>query len=225
MVELGLTARSDASWFWRRRTTDVRGWEGNEPAEQYMLAYMIRVVQLAAGDDWIPSRIKLESPASGWGGATARFSGARIEFDQPALEIELSPPLLQLPIRAEDFGCALSPDEEDPLPVDFEGSLRYVVRPLVAGYRPSLEQISELVGRSPRTIRRWLAQAGTSWRQILDDVLFGIATDRLADERLSIVEVASELGYSSQAHFTRSFSRRAGIPPSTYRTQRLIADS
>ena len=33
----------------------------------------------------------------------------------------------------------------------------------------------------------------------------------------SIAEIASDAGYSSQAHFTRAFRRHTGVPPGTYR--------
>jgi AraC-like DNA-binding protein len=225
MVELGLTTRGDTAWFWRRRTTDVRGWQGGEAAEQYMLAFMIRLVRLVAGDLWIPSRLKLESPASGWGGTAERFVGSRIEFSQAVLAIGIPRALLCLPIRREDFGTLPLEHHDEPAATSFEGSLRQVVRPLIAWQRPTLEHVSGLVGRSPRTLRRSLAAAGTSWRDLLDDLIFAKATKRLASGRKSISEVAYELGFSSPAHFSRSFSRRAGVPPSVYRSQRQIPAS
>ena len=85
MNQLGLTLDGPVAWFWRRRVADVRGWPGNEPAEQYTLSFMLEVIRAAGGPDWLPGRLKLECAPSGWAAATSRVPGVRIEYDQPLL--------------------------------------------------------------------------------------------------------------------------------------------
>jgi AraC-like DNA-binding protein len=38
----------------------------------------------------------------------------------------------------------------------------------------------------------------------------------LAEHRLSLVEIANELGFSDQSHFTRTFHTVVGVTPSQY---------
>jgi AraC-like DNA-binding protein len=72
---------------------------------------------------------------------------------------------------------------------------------------------------SPRSLRRRLAEDGTSWRKLVADLLFERACTRLRDDGGSVREIAEELGYSEASHFTRSFRRMAGISPSAYRRE------
>ena len=74
----------------------------------------------------------------------------------------------------------------------------------------SHELAAELAEVSPRTLRRRLAEEGTSFREILERILFEAAEERLREPTLSLAEISAELGYANQAGFTRS-----GIPRSS----------
>lgn len=217
MIRLGLDVGDPVAWFWRRRVAEAARWEGNEPAEQYMISNMLKVIRTAAGPDWLPERLKLESPPSGWGAATTAFPGVRIEYGQPLLAVAIPIPLLSLP------ACVgIPPDcrsNSEPAPADFQGSLREVLRPWIATPLLSQDLAGEILGMSPRSLRRRLGEEGVTWRDIVEDLTFAHATSRLRDGRASVREIAEELGYSDTAHFTRFFRRRAGVPPSAYRAQ------
>jgi len=90
---------------------------------------------------------------------------------------------------------------------------------LLPGGLPGQEIASELLWTTPRTLRRRLAEEGTSWRRIVNDLKFARAVARLQEGRSSVGEIAEELGYTDTAHFTRFFRRRAGIAPSAYRAE------
>jgi AraC-like DNA-binding protein len=49
----------------------------------------------------------------------------------------------------------------------------------------------------------------------------GQARKRLLEPTLTLTEIAAELGYADQAHFTRAFRRWTGESPSGYRRRRL----
>jgi AraC-like DNA-binding protein len=217
MNRLGLTMDGPVAWFWRRRVTDVRGWPGNEPAEQYTLSFMLEVIRAAAGPEWLPERLKLECSSSGWPAATSRLPGVRTQYDQPLLAVAIPAPLLSLPVSitalpAPGGGCA-------PPATDLQGSVRQVLEPWTAGGLPTQEIAAEMLGMTPRTLRRRLAEEGTSWRSVLSDLKFRRAVERLQADGISVREVAEELGYSDAAHFTRFFRHRAGVPPSAYRDE------
>jgi AraC-like DNA-binding protein len=217
MNELGLSLDGPVAWFWRRRVTDVRGWPGNEPAEQYTLSFMLEVIRAASGPDWLPERLKLECASSGWAAATSRLPGVRIEYDQPLLALAIPLPLLSIPVSIK----ALPPagGECEPPATDFQGSLRQVLKPWLVGGLPSQDIAAELLWTTPRTLRRRLADEGASWRTVVNDLKFERAVTRLQEGRSSVGEIAEELGYSGTAHFTRFFRRRAGTPPSAYREE------
>jgi AraC-like DNA-binding protein len=65
------------------------------------------------------------------------------------------------------------------------------------------ERFTQLLGVPPITYL-------TEWRMQL-------AAARLRDTPRSIGQIATELGYESEATFTRAFKRAAGIAPGKYR--------
>jgi AraC-like DNA-binding protein len=217
MNRLGLSADGPITWFWRRRVADVHDWDGSEPAEQYTLSFMLEVIRAAAGPAWLPDHLELESPPSGWGAATKRLHGIRVEYDQPMLAVGIPTPLLSLPVT-----ITIPPPvgrEGEPAAIDFRSSMRQVLQPWLAGCVPSQEVAAELLWTTPRTLRRRLAEEHTTWRDEIHDLIFEKAVRRLEEGRASVREIAEELGYRRPEHFTRFFRHRTGIPPSAYRAE------
>ena len=72
---------------------------------------------------------------------------------------------------------------------------------------------------SVRTFQRRLAEAGWTYKELLDDVRFAEARRAMArpDELLKVVAI--DVGFEEQASFTRAFRRWAGLPPREYRLQ------
>ena len=101
MNRMGLTVNESGAWFWRRRTTEVRGWVGNEPAEQYCLSYMLEVIRAAAGPQWQPTDLMLESCPSGWGAVSPALDGVRKQYREPQLAVAFPRRLLALPVSIQ----------------------------------------------------------------------------------------------------------------------------
>jgi AraC-like DNA-binding protein len=71
-----------------------------------------------------------------------------------------------------------------------------------------------------RTLRRRLADEGTTFQAILDEVRCRIATDYLVSTHLSTQEIAELLGFSEATNFRRAFLRWTQRSPTSYRKQR-----
>ena len=81
----------------------------------------------------------------------------------------------------------------------------------------SADVVAKALATSRRTLTRRLAEEGTSFRAILDDVRAEIARALLLDRTLSIADIAFFLQYSEPAAFHRSFRRWTGQTPQNYR--------
>jgi AraC-like DNA-binding protein len=217
MNELGLTVDGPVAWFWRRRLPDVRGWPGSELAEQCTLSFMLEVIRAAAGPNWLPERLKVECSPSGWSAATSGLPGVRFEHDQPLLALAIPVPLLSLPVSIT--ALSRTGGHLEAPATDFHGSLRQVLGPCLTGGLPSQEIAAEMLGTTPRTLRRRLAEESTSWQEVVNDLKFARAVARLQQGRHSVRELSEELGFSAPAHFTRFFRHRSGLPPSAYREE------
>ncbi|WP_192804784.1 AraC family transcriptional regulator ligand-binding domain-containing protein [Rhodococcus erythropolis] len=75
------------------------------------------------------------------------------------------------------------------------------------GFDEGLEAAARALFLSPRTLRRRLAEEGTSYRQIAEDVRRTIATDLLYKHRLSKAVVAERLGYRDASSLRRAARR------------------
>ena len=228
MVKMGLTMSGPTAWFWRLRVPDVRGWDGNEPAEQYTLSFMLEVIREAAGRDWLPPGLMVESPPRGWAAHSPGLAGIKKHHNQPLLAVAIPIPLLALPTAVLP-STAPGPSDEG-AGEDFQNSLRQVLRASLMGELPNQEIFAHTLGMSSRSLRRRLMAEGTTWREVVHGVMFERASQRLLTEGISVLEVSQELGFSDVAHFSRFFGNRTGVAPSRWRdhverAQNLIRNS
>jgi AraC-like DNA-binding protein len=94
-----------------------------------------------------------------------------------------------------------------------------VLEPWFENGLPDQETAAEMLWTTPRTLRRRLAAEHTTWHDVVNDLKFARAVERLREGRCSVGEIAEELGYRDAAHFTRFFRQRAGVPPTAYRDE------
>ncbi len=82
------------------------------------------------------------------------------------------------------------------------------------------ERIAREIGMSSRTMRRKLADEGSSYHQVLDECRMRQACFEFsARPELSIAQIALRLGYAEHSNFTRAFHRWSGTSPQNYRAQ------
>ncbi|MGC6328577.1 AraC-like transcriptional regulator QhpR [Rhizorhabdus sp. FW153] len=82
------------------------------------------------------------------------------------------------------------------------------------------ERIAREIGMSSRTMRRKLAEEGSSFQQVLDECRMRQAVfEFLTRPDLSIAQIALRLGYAEHSNFTRAFHRWSGESPHSYRAR------
>lgn len=218
LMDLGIDVGDDHVWFWRRRPRRVIGWPGDEEGQQYALASLTRAVRGGLGPDWLPPRIRLESATAPWAAHIPALTGCQIDLSAPVVAIAIPYALLD---RSNSWPNG--PQSADPptLPAAEEtlaGSLRQAISALLPAVYPSLEVAAEIAERTPRTLRRHLAEEETSWRKVLEQARLD-ACQRLLlrDPERPLIEIAADLRFSDQASLTRAFRRWTGETPSDYR--------
>ena len=90
---------------------------------------------------------------------------------------------------------------------------------LLDGY-PRIDWVAAKLGMTRRSLQRRLAERGTTFSRVLDDLLQEQSKRLLATGAMSITEIALRLGYADAAHFSRAFKRWTGAPPIAYRRAR-----
>jgi AraC-like DNA-binding protein len=77
----------------------------------------------------------------------------------------------------------------------------------------------------PRTLRRRLADEGTSFMQLREEACRGLACQLLEGTRMPANEIAAQIGYSNPSAFTRAFRRWTGIGPAQWRAAKRRTSS
>lgn len=80
-----------------------------------------------------------------------------------------------------------------------------------------IELVAGKLGVSVRMLYIRLKQNNTSFQKVFDDTRAELSKRYIQQNRLSIKEVAYQVGYSDYSNFSRSFKRWTGLTPSEYR--------
>lgn len=100
--------------------------------------------------------------------------------------------------------------------LDTRSFVRDHLTALPPGQAPSLAAMAGLLNTSERSLKRRLQQEGASFRAIANAVRQGRADALLDAGRLSLTEVAAELGYADLSSFSQAYKRWRGVAPSTH---------
>ncbi|MFT7014128.1 MAG: AraC-like DNA-binding protein [Pseudohongiellaceae bacterium] len=148
--------------------------------------------------------------------------GVDLHFDQPVSCLyfdrkSLNYPLIQLDT---DWSQAISRStqylfkgEADPVLRELRSSL---VRLLPAGGL-TIDKVAEVQNISRRSLQRRLAERGTQFGRVLQDLRHELALQYLSDERLSITDIAFLLGYADHGSFSKVFKAKSGNSPRDFR--------
>jgi AraC-like DNA-binding protein len=85
-----------------------------------------------------------------------------------------------------------------------------------SGVFPTLPDVADELDIHPRTLRRRLAEEGTSFRSLLNEARSTVAVDLLRNVGLTTEEVATRLGYTEVSTFSHAFKRWHGVAPGEY---------
>ena len=147
-------------------------------------------------------------------------TAARIRFDCPAHRLVFAASNLDLPLRSADaVATRLAREQcERELAALVDAGLTSRIRSHLGGdLAASLDDVARALRMSSRTLKRRLAEHGTTFSALRDDVRRQRALLLLDDRSLSIGDIANRLGYTELPNFTRAFRKWTGQTPLAYR--------
>jgi AraC-like DNA-binding protein len=92
-----------------------------------------------------------------------------------------------------------------------------VVKRLLAGRRPDLDEVARALGASVRTLQRRLGEGGVTFQQILEDARRELSRHYLLQSSLDLSQIAYLVGYEDANSFFRAFHRWEGASPGQWR--------
>src|SRR5258705_3528506 len=133
-------------------------------------------------------------------------ASGRLRFDCPVHRLVFPAEVLALPLRSADVVAtqlARQQCERELAAIALAGVLCRIRAALGARPDAGVTEVARELRLSPRTLKRTLAEPGTTFSAIRDDVRLQRALLLLDDRALSVGEIADRLRYSELPGFTR----------------------
>jgi AraC-like DNA-binding protein len=119
--------------------------------------------------------------------------------------------------------CASAPGAR--APQELGGVVQQIVTRLLPNGSPDVQSVAEMVRVSARTLQRRLSEEGLTFAGLVARTRFDVAQRMLDDPARRVIDVALDLGYSDQAHFTRAFVRWTGLAQREFQRLRAAGSS
>jgi AraC-like DNA-binding protein len=181
---------------------------------------VIRALGRVTNRDFPPSHITFAHTRNSGLREIHRILRCPVEFGCAADSWVLPQSVIELPIVSKDSHLLriLETHADDLLSQRHAATgLRALVESQLASALPSgrvqAAVVAQQLGMSERSFRRRLAEEGTTFSEILDQLRNSLALRYLEDQRISLQQIAWVLGYSELAAFNHAFKRWFGTSP------------
>lgn len=171
--------------------------------------------------------LRFAGPAPAYADRLAELSEVQPEYGGDANALVLHPQDLELPLPMYDAALVRMFEDqcraqlERRQPAGLEGEVRHLLLgPL--GLVSTLEDVAQALAMSPRSLRRKLDEAGTSFRAIADQERRLLAQSLLRTTEMTLDEIALQLGYTDTASFSRACRRWFSQSAGEYRQQHTL---
>lgn len=186
------------------------------------LGVALQAFRLMIGDDFVPVRVTMRharlSPAARY----REFFDCPVEFNARINGLYFSAGMLDRPIRGRDAAAlALAENYLSQSSVDLPLAeyVRETIHRMMRVSHAALVPVAEAMAIHPRVLQRRLAEIGTSFEDILEEVRREMSL-HLSASGLKVSQIAAMLGYSEQSSYSRACQRWHGKSP-----RQLIASS
>jgi AraC-like DNA-binding protein len=153
------------------------------------------------------------------------FFGCPIRFGRAQSDLVLASADLARAVQAAKPRLAALLDryaeellERLPSTSSYADHVRRAIAHVIKRGPPTLEAVAREMHASARTVQRRLAEAGTTYQRLVDEMRRRLALRCIqSPHKLSIVEIACLLGFRDESSFRRSFRKWTGQSPTQAR--------
>jgi AraC-like DNA-binding protein len=214
-VIFSLNTQNGRSTFHEKRVTD--GGMIPRHNDGFTIAYLLAILRRALGPDWDGTRVVARCcdpgviPSNYMDIRTAKSHTFGVAISFPASWL-----LRPIAIEQSSTIPAMQPVESSPsggLTEDF----RRLIQPYLHEPDLNMDRVAGICGLSRRTLSRRLQTHGTTAQREILTLRREKAETELQDTTRTIGAIATRLGYSDLAVFSRAFKRWTGMSPSHFR--------
>lgn len=198
---------------------------GIEQLLQLSLAHAARFLAVLSDSDPFKRPIYLRQPRPQDGSGQGAIQFQHLHFDQHFDGVGLAAQYLARPAHLDVDTLNRHLEEylgrlQTLYPDQLEDQVADVIGRLLPTGECSLAEIAATLNLRPRTLQARLSARGRGYGDILRETRFNLACQRLSDPRVSVTELALQLGYADVAVFSRHFKAWSGQSPRAWRNSR-----
>lgn len=191
--------------------------------ELNMVSFYNIFTHLTGGEHPLTS-VDFSYPEPAWGHIYRRYFKCPVNFGMAETRLVGPPSLADYEMPLANRLMAMSAEKTlfENIPTRAIRLLPLRLRRLLVRYYgafPSLEAAASDLGMSGRTLRRRLADEGTTYQRELDAVRQKMAMDYFARGGASVTELSLLLGFADSSAFAKAFRRWTGLSPTEYQEQ------
>lgn len=183
----------------------------------------VRIVSELTGGAAEPVEIHLPRRKPGPGSPYWRLLKCRVEFNRPLNCLILDAAALRTPLATHDpvarRELLAAMEAQAKSTGGYSAQVRRAVRRGFLEAAPRMPEIADDLGLHPRTLRRRLADEGTSFDDLLDEVRRTMARELIELTDMPMSEISDALAFASPGVFTDWFRRAFGTAPSAWPRQ------
>jgi AraC-like DNA-binding protein len=187
---------------------------------ELLALWFIRTLHKETNRDFTLSRVTFTHSRNADLREVHRLLRCPVEFAQGIDSLALPQRVMDLPIVSGDSQLLkiLTAHADDLIAEGHSVTgLQSMVANELAGLLPSGESraaiVAQQLGMSPRSLTRHLAEEGTTFGEIVEQLRRRLASRYLADDRMSVQQIAWLLGYSEVGAFNHAYKRWTGTAP------------
>jgi AraC-like DNA-binding protein len=198
---------------------------------EFWVAATIKGLREIAGRKIQPTRVSLVHERKRDLKEFERFFGCPVGFAAPSDQFALSDKTLALPTISEDWHlletlrpiCDEAARQRNTGVGTHRASVEHEVQKLLPHGKARRHTVAKKLAISTRTLARKLANEGTTYDKVVDQLRRSLALEYIKEPGLSLSQIAWLLGYEGSTSFNHAFRRWTGRSPSAARNQKLLA--
>ena len=194
---------------------------------EYVVAGIRTALRTMSGRNVAPTKVAFAHNRNSNVREFERFFGCPVEFGAPGNLLSISVDALRLPLITADPKllrvlrpyCDAAAKERNVVPGTLRSAVEAEVEKLLPDGKAKAENVAMTLALSLRTLARRLAEEGTTYGEVVDQLRKSLATQYLKDPGMSLGQIAWLLGYEGSTSFNHAFKRWTGRSPSADRNR------
>jgi AraC-like DNA-binding protein len=193
---------------------------------ELQLSLALSLVRDLIGDDFALAEVRASYPRPRHAERYAAHFRCPVAFDQARDELRFDEWWLRRPLlRSNPITLEVAREICDRTLRDMAlgGGVARQVNEVISGDLRrycDVESVAAELGTTSRTLRRRLADEGTTFQDLLREIRAHFAITYLRETEMKIEDIADRVGFSDAANFRHAFRRWTGKSPSEYRGAR-----